>query len=381
MCVARLNRVECSRLRSPASRARPGTAALLALALVLPAAAQSRPSGPASQPRSRDEALWQEILSLSRAVADTRPHAADVEAALRPRRRLLESTRVYSTSYPGGPRRDQVVRLELKTLFEIGALAGGDFEPLRAQVQGYLARPPSEAALHEAAYWKIRCDRLAGAAAASQPASAPITSDDASLLAAYRDHIARYPRSRYVPQMATELFDAAARAGQLEEQRRLVGLLAEEFEEHAVTRLLTAQLDRQQAVGTPFSLAFQTAAGEAVDTADWRGRPVLIVVWAGFCERCRGLLPEVEALRAAHPRLAVVGVNLDESVRQMDAACRELGVDWPQFNDALGWANRFARRWGVRRIPLVFAVDSAGRLVGFGGAGTWRDLAEAVLEN
>ena len=85
--------------------------------------------------------------------------------------------------------------------------------------------------------------------------------------------------------------------------------------------------------------------------------------------------------RTEHPELAVVGVNVDESVRRMNAVCSELGPAWPQFNDGMGWANRFARQWGVRRVPTVFAIDRAGRLVGFGGAEAWRELAGSVLEN
>ncbi len=347
----------------------------------LPSAAQSRPARSASQPTSRDELLWAEIRAADRALADTQPYSPDREAALRPRHRLLELTRVYSTSYPGGPRRDDVVRLELKALFEIGVLSGGEFEPLRTRVEECLAHPPSRAALHEAAYWQIRCDRLARVAAATQPSSAPVARRDAALLAAYRDYLERYPRSRYAPRMVSELFDAAVASENLDEQRRWLELLEREFPEHAVTKLLTAQLARQGAVGRPFSLTFQIADGTEIDTAGWRGRPVLIVVWAGFCARCRALTPAIEAFRVEHPELRVVGVNLDESDQIMTAACRELGLAWPQFNDGMGWANRFARRWGVRTVPFLFAVDREGRLAGFGGGEAWRELAGSVLEN
>jgi thiol-disulfide isomerase/thioredoxin len=357
------------------------TLAMLLIALAVPGAGQSRPARPASQPLSRDQALWRAIRSANQALGDTEPYSADVETALRPRRRLLELTRVYLTVYPGGRRRDEVVRLELKALFEIATLSGGDFEPLRKQVGEYLAHPLSEATLHEAAYWQICCDRLARAAATSQPSSAPMADADAALLAAYRDYIGRYPRSRYVPQMVTELFGVAAAAEDLDEQRRLVELLGHEFKDHAVTRLLTAQLARREAVGAPFSLAFQAADGAEVDTARWQGRPVLIVVWAGFCARCRTCVPDIEAFRAEHAELRVIGVNLDGSEKEMTAACHDLNLAWPQFNDGMGWANRFARRWGVRRLPFVFVVDRGGRLAGFGAAEGWRELAESVLEN
>ncbi len=343
--------------------------------------AQSRSTLPESQPVSRDEALWQEILAANRALSATEPYSQNVEAALQPRRTLLERARVYLSAYPGGRRRDEVVRLELKALFEIGTLSGGRYQPLQKQVEEYLRHPPSEVALYEAAYWKIRCERLARIAATSQPSSAPVTGNDPALHQAYRSYIQQYPRSRHVPRMATELFDAAAAAGDLAEQRRLAGLLGQHFKGHAVTELLAAQLRRHEAVGEPFSLTFQTIDGSEVDTARWKGRPVLIVVWAGFSERSRACVREIEALRSQQPDLQVVGVNLDDAEQKMTAACRELGLTWRQYNDGMGWANRFVRQWGVRAVPWVFVVDRRGRLVGSSGAAGWRQLALSALEN
>ncbi len=344
-------------------------------------AAQSIPAVPESRPLSPDEALWRDVLEANRALTATEPYSRDVEAELWPRRLLLERTRVYLSAYPGGPRRDEVVRLELKALFEIGTLSGGAYEPLQKQVEEYLRHPPGETALHEAAYWKIRCDRLARVAATSQPSSAPVTHSDPALHEAYRKYIQQYPRSRYVPRMTTALFNAATAVGDLAEQRRLVNMLGQQFKEHAVTKLLTAQLHRREAVDKPFSLAFQTADGSEIDTASWKGRPVLIVVWAGFSERSRACVREIEAFRSQHPDLRVVGVNLDESEQKMTTTCRDLGLTWIQYNDGMGWANRFARQWGVREVPWVFVVDRRGRLTGSSGAAGWHELAVSTLEN
>lgn len=343
--------------------------------------AQPRPVTSESQPVSPDEALWRQIVVAAQAASDAEPYSDDRERALRPRRRLVDSARIYLSAYPGGPRRDDVVRLELKALFEIGTLSGGLYGPLQARVNEHLRHPPSVAGLHEAAYWKIRCDRLARVAAATQPSSAPVARYDVALHEAYRAYIQQYPRSRFVPRMVTELFEAAAAAGDLAEQRRLVGLLGQAFERHAVTELLTAQLRRQEAVGQPFSLAFRTVDGDEIDTARWTGRPLLIVVWAGFDERSRACTHEIEAFRTLQPDIRVVGVNLDESAPTMVENCRGLGLTWPQYHDGLGWASRFARRWGVREVPWVFVVDREGRLVGSSDAAGWRELAVSALEN
>ena len=108
---------------------------------------------------------------------------------------------------------------------------------------------------------------------------------------------------------------------------------------------------------------------------------MLIVVWAGFSKPARTCVGEIEAFRRRQPELRVVGVNLDESQQYMSAACRELGLAWPQFNDGLGWANRFALKWAVRAVPWVFVVDRRGRLVGSAGAAGWRELAAITVQN
>lgn len=327
-------------------------------------------------PLSRDETLWRELLDADRALLADEPYRADNRAAVDVRRQLLQKSRLYLRLYPGGARRDDAIRLELKSLFEIGTLSNGQFDPLRAQVEEYLRARPSDDAVAEAAWWKIQCDWIERENAATQPTSGPVTRRNPALLAAYRDYLDRYPRSRHVPRLTAELFFAAEESGDLDEQRRLVDRLEREFPQHLVTKTLAAQLWRIDAIGQPFSIAFRTVDGEEIDTATWCYSPVLVVVWGGFNEASRETVGEIEAFRAAHPEFRVAGVNLDETAERMRAACRELGIEWPQYFDGLGWSCEYARNWGVRKIPRVFVVDRAGRLAAIGGAEDWRTLAE-----
>jgi hypothetical protein len=340
-----------------------------------------RSAQPSSRPASRDELLWGRIQALTQEPPRVEPYSVYLDAVLARRRQLLEQVRIYLSVYPGGPRRDDAVRLELNTLSEIATLSGGAYEPLCRRVEEYLRRPPSEAALHEAAYWAIQCRRLGRTSATSQPSSAPVACIDAGLLAEYRAYVERYPRSRYVPRMVTMLFDAAAARGDRDAMRQLVVQLSRDFSDHAVTALLAAQLRRYEAIGQPFALTLETVDGRRIDTADLQGRPVLIVVWAGFSERARACAGDIEALRRVHPELHVVGVNLDDSEQRMHAACRALGLAWPQVHDGLGWASRFTLEWGIHSIPALFAVDRRGRLAGVSEDEGWRVLAATVLEN
>jgi thiol-disulfide isomerase/thioredoxin len=67
---------------------------------------------------------------------------------------------------------------------------------------------------------------------------------------------------------------------------------------------------------TPFrvpDLAFKDAQGRDRTLADWRGRTVLLNLWATWCVPCRREMPALDALQAdlGGPKFQVVAVNID----------------------------------------------------------------------
>ncbi|MGD8452628.1 MAG: TlpA disulfide reductase family protein [Phycisphaerae bacterium] len=338
------------------------------------------PPTTSSAPLSPEEALWQEALTLVGEPTTTQPYAAWFQQNKRKHEALAEKLRTYLTLYPGGRHRVEAVRLELTALFELGSLRGGSYAALRRRLNEHLSvSRPEDPVEWEAAYWDILCQRLERAAAATQPVPDPAAGPDSDLLAAYRAYIDRYPRSPRVPAMAATLFDDATRAGGREQMATLAALLVRNFPDHALTAALEAQWRRERTVGHPFWLTFEQSDGSQIDTREWVGRPVLIVVWSNWVAEARERAAQVEAYRQSHPELAVVGVNLDIRREDMDAACRDLGLSWPQYKDGLGPANGFARQWGVTRVPRVFVLDRRGRLAGSTETGEWEALAARAL--
>lgn len=68
--------------------------------------------------------------------------------------------------------------------------------------------------------------------------------------------------------------------------------------------------------GTPKTLptlAFKDAAGSAKSLADWRGRTVLLNLWATWCVPCRKEMPALDALQAklGGSDFEVVSINID----------------------------------------------------------------------
>jgi thiol-disulfide isomerase/thioredoxin len=67
---------------------------------------------------------------------------------------------------------------------------------------------------------------------------------------------------------------------------------------------------------TPFKLpdlAFDDADGKPKKLSDWRGRTVLVNLWATWCVPCRREMPALDALQAklGGPNFEVVAVNID----------------------------------------------------------------------
>lgn len=361
-------------------------AALAAPPATLPAAAAL----PRQAAPSPEEVLWRGILDLARGTTAWQAASPDTAPALATRpagwfvaeekrqARLLERLRLYQTLYPGGVHRDEAILLELTTLFELGALRGGDLGPLRGRLAPLLADPPSPTVAEEAAYWDLLCRRPK---ASSQPAPGdPATAAlDPTLLAAYRQYLARYPASRHAPRLATLLFESAAARGARDEMAAALAHLVANFPDHAATRAVQAHWQRLEALGRPFTLTFTTADQRLVDTRALIGRPVLVLVWAGYDAASRGRAAEVEALRRTHPDLQVIGVSLDDTPERADAALRALGLDWPTWHDGLGWGHEFVRTWGIRELPFVFVIDRAGRLLGSTAGDEWRTWAQTAL--
>jgi thiol-disulfide isomerase/thioredoxin len=88
-----------------------------------------------------------------------------------------------------------------------------------------------------------------------------------------------------------------------------------------------------QVASTPLAmppLAFTDAAGQPRSLADWRGRTVLLNLWATWCVPCRKEMPALQALqqKLGGKDFEVVAVNIDTRDPQKPQAwLKDVGVD------------------------------------------------------
>jgi thiol-disulfide isomerase/thioredoxin len=124
-------------------------------------------------------------------------------------------------------------------------------------------------------------------------------------------------------------------------------------------------------------LAFRDASGEPKSLADWRGRTVLLNLWATWCVPCRREMPALDALqdKLGAPDFEVVAVNID--TRNLDKPknwLREVGVDHlAYYSDANAKVFQDLKAIGKAiGMPTTLIVDPNGcELASLAGPAEW----------
>jgi peroxiredoxin len=125
---------------------------------------------------------------------------------------------------------------------------------------------------------------------------------------------------------------------------------------------------------------FTALSGEALSTAELRGKVVLVNFWATYCPSCVQEMPRiVEAHRKFAPRgyeTIAIAVRHDNPHRVAQfAASRSL-----PFKVALDSSGVLAKEFGnVRITPMSFLIDKQGRVLRrYIGEPDWTELHELV---
>ena len=115
----------------------------------------------------------------------------------------------------------------------------------------------------------------------------------------------------------------------------------------------------------PVELSGIDLDGKPLDIADFRGKPVVVVVWGSWCTPCRAEAPDVVAAADELGDSAqFVGINLrNPSTAEAKAYVRSFGIDYPSFFSPDGKAMlQFPGTLGPRSIPAFVVLDDQGRV-------------------
>ncbi|MGH9261925.1 MAG: TlpA disulfide reductase family protein, partial [Acidimicrobiales bacterium] len=105
------------------------------------------------------------------------------------------------------------------------------------------------------------------------------------------------------------------------------------------------------------------ATGRPVSFDDYRGRVLLVNIWATWCLPCRVEMPSLERLhrRFAGTDFRIVAVSVDkDDAAVVNDFVRELGLTFEVLHDREGTIERLYRTTGV---PESFVIDRHGVIV------------------
>jgi thiol-disulfide isomerase/thioredoxin len=112
------------------------------------------------------------------------------------------------------------------------------------------------------------------------------------------------------------------------------------------------------------AISFAPEDGSATSLDNWKGRVVLVNLWATWCAPCRKELPELVALHEKHgPQdFTVLGVSVDRpgARGRLEAMVRQFGLGYPIVHDPDGTGlDAFA----IQGYPTSFLIGRDGTLL------------------
>ncbi|MBT5772808.1 MAG: TlpA family protein disulfide reductase [Dehalococcoidia bacterium] len=120
------------------------------------------------------------------------------------------------------------------------------------------------------------------------------------------------------------------------------------------------------AIGQPApNFILPTLTGDPIDTADYRGKTLVLNFWASWCPPCRAEMPELQALhqeRQATGDLVVLGINFlsQDTIEAAASFADEFQLTLPVVTGMPDAS--VAERYGVRGLPATFFIDRNGIL-------------------
>lgn len=121
-----------------------------------------------------------------------------------------------------------------------------------------------------------------------------------------------------------------------------------------------------------------SVSGGTSSLGAYRGRVVVMNLWASWCPPCRAEMPDLERLSEAFAskNVVVLGVDQGESRERASSFARSLGIHYPILLDE---QQQYGRVYAALGLPTTIIVDPQGIVVrGFDGPLSYDQMAGAI---
>jgi thiol-disulfide isomerase/thioredoxin len=124
-------------------------------------------------------------------------------------------------------------------------------------------------------------------------------------------------------------------------------------------------------------------SGAKVNLASFRGKPLVINLWATWCGPCRLEMPQLEALSAKFKNrgLTIVGLSVDDEPEEIRKVAQEFKITYPMLV-GLGQGDLIRGLGYQDSLPLSILIRAdgtvAGRVTGLMTTGDWERKLQAL---
>lgn len=138
--------------------------------------------------------------------------------------------------------------------------------------------------------------------------------------------------------------------------------------------LLALEIEQKHFPAPPFTL--QDEEGHPRSLADYRGKVVLLNLWATWCPPCRAELPSLTQLAEElgnEPNFALVSLSVDDDWAAVKGFFKGQAPTFPVLLDK---GARVSGSYGTTQFPESYVIDPSGKVIAkFTGARDWSDPA------
>jgi cytochrome c biogenesis protein CcmG/thiol:disulfide interchange protein DsbE len=116
--------------------------------------------------------------------------------------------------------------------------------------------------------------------------------------------------------------------------------------------------------------------GKQVSLARYAGRPVVVNLWASWCDGCKKEAADLKAFGQAHPGVQLLGIDVNDSTRGARAFYKRYDQEWPSIFDPKA---RLATALRALGLPTTYFLDRRHRIVTLIQGAASRAQLEAAL--
>jgi thiol-disulfide isomerase/thioredoxin len=115
------------------------------------------------------------------------------------------------------------------------------------------------------------------------------------------------------------------------------------------------------AVAQRLELNLPDLSGQQRNLGEFAGKVLLVNFWASWCRPCIEEVPGIRRLMEAMAGMpfAVIGVNVGEAERRVQATVKRLRMEFPILLDK---DSATFKGWGANVLPTAYVLDGGGKL-------------------